>query len=68
MDMGLMTVAEAAKLWGVTKRRVQSMCETGQIKDAQRLGNMWVFPKDTLKPIDGRTKAARMVKDNLNLI
>jgi len=57
--MDLMTVAEAARQWGLTKRRVQSMCEMGQIKETQRLGNMWVFPKDTKRPIDGRTKAAK---------
>ena len=58
--MELMTVAEAAIIWGLTKRRVQVMCETGLIKDAKRLGNMWVFPKDTIKPVDGRTKAAKI--------
>jgi excisionase family DNA binding protein len=57
--MDLMTVTEAAELWGLTKRRVQAMCEMGQIKTAQRLGNMWVFPKSTERPLDGRTKAAK---------
>ena len=57
--MELMTVAEAAKLWGLTKRRIQAMCETGLITNAQRLGNMWVFPKSTIRPLDGRTKAAK---------
>jgi hypothetical protein len=61
--MDLMTVAEAAKIWGLTKRRVQVMCELGQIKNAQRLGNMWVFPKDTMRPLDGRTKAAKSLQD-----
>jgi hypothetical protein len=60
--MDLMTVTEAAALWGLTKRRVQAMCETGQIQNAQRLGNMWVFPKDIERPIDGRTKAAKELK------
>jgi hypothetical protein len=60
--MDLMTVTEAAEIWGLTKRRVQAMCEMGQIKKAQRLGNMWVFPKDTPRPIDGRTKAAKQQK------
>ena len=63
--MELMTVAEAAKIWGLTKRRVQVMCETGQIKNAKRLGNMWVFPKDTIRPLDGRTKAAKTSRGNL---
>jgi hypothetical protein len=65
--MDLMTVSEAAKIWGLTKRRVQSMCEMGQIKNAQRLGNMWVFPKTTKRPLDVRTKAAK-IKDRLILI
>ena len=64
--MDLMTVSEAAKLWGLTKRRVQAMCEMGQIPNAQRLGNMWVFPKNTVKPIDGRTKAGKNLKKNDN--
>jgi excisionase family DNA binding protein len=61
--MDLMTVTEAAELWGLTKRRVQAMCEMGQIKNAQRLGNMWVFPKSTERPMDGRTKAAKQAKN-----
>jgi len=56
--MELMTVAEAATLWGLTKRRVQAMCEMGQIENAQRLGNMWVFPRSTVRPLDRRTKEA----------
>ena len=60
--MELMTVSEAAKLWGLTKRRVQAMCETGQIANAQRLGNMWVFPKNTVRPLDGRTKVGKISK------
>ena len=60
--MELMTVAEAANEWGLTKRRVQAMCETGRIQAAKRLGNMWVFPKDTPRPIDGRTKTAKELK------
>jgi hypothetical protein len=65
MELELMTVTEAAKLWGLTNRRVQAMCETGQIKDAQRLGNIWVFPKSTARPLDGRTKTAKMNKKSM---
>ena len=62
--MDLMTVTEAATLWKLTKRRIQAMCETGQIKNAQRLGNMWVFPKNTARPIDGRTKSAKRLNQS----
>jgi len=54
-----MTTQEAAKLWGVKIRRIQAMCNGGQIPNAKRLGQIWTIPYDTPKPIDGRTKAAK---------
>ena len=57
--MELMTVKEASEIWGVSGRRVQILCETGKVKGAKRLGNMWVMPKGTPKPVDGRTKEAK---------
>ena len=60
--MDWMTVKEAAELWEITPRRVQILCDSGQVEGAQRLGYMWVIPKGTPKPIDGRTKAAKEKK------
>jgi hypothetical protein len=62
LDMEWMTVKEASELWGITTRRIQILCDNGQVIGAQRLGYMWVIPKGTLKPIDGRTKAAKQNK------
>jgi len=59
--MELMTVKEASVIWGISGRRVQILCDTGKVKGAERLGNMWVIPKGTPKPIDGRTRAAKMI-------
>ena len=60
--MEWITVKEASQLWNISGRRVQILCDTGKVKGAERLGNMWVIPKGTLKPIDGRTKAAKDIK------
>ncbi|MDR3091020.1 MAG: helix-turn-helix domain-containing protein [Clostridiales bacterium] len=60
--MDYMTAREAAELWGITARRVQALCENNQVHGAQRLGKMWLIPKATPKPIDGRTKAAKKAK------
>ncbi|MDR0435100.1 MAG: helix-turn-helix domain-containing protein [Gracilibacteraceae bacterium] len=61
--MEYMTPKQAGELWGITDRRVQALCLNGRIKGAERLGGkMWVIPKDTPKPIDGRTKAAKTQK------
>jgi hypothetical protein len=54
-----MTTQEAAKLWGIKVRRVQALCDNGKVKNATRLGHIWVMPTGTPKPIDGRTKAAK---------
>jgi len=54
-----MTTQEAANLWGIKTRRVQALCENGKVKNAKKLGHIWVIPTGTPKPIDGRTKAAK---------
>ena len=60
--MEYMTTKEAADLWGVKIRQVQVLCEKGHIRNASRLGSIWVIPKGTPKPIDGRTKQAKRIK------
>jgi hypothetical protein len=61
--MEYMTTKEAAELWGVKIRQVQVLCEKGQISNASRLGSIWVIPKGTPKPLDGRTKQAKKLKN-----
>ena len=57
--MDWITTKVAAELWGITTRRVQILCDSGKVKGVRRLGDIWVIPKGTQKPIDGQTKAAR---------
>ena len=53
--MNYMSAKEAAGLWGVSQRRVAVLCSEQRIHDAEMVGNMWLIPKDTEKPIDGRS-------------
>ena len=64
LEAELMTTAEAAELWGITTRRVQVICDNGQVDGAVRMGRTWIIPKGTPKPIDGRTKAAKNKYDD----
>ena len=50
-----MTAAEAAKKWGISHRRVITLCRENRIPDAAMLGKMWIIPNDAEKPADGRT-------------
>jgi hypothetical protein len=56
--MEWMTVQDAAKLWGISERRIQALCGIDRVDGATKLGRAWLIPKSTSKPIDGRTKAA----------
>lgn len=54
-----MTVQDAAKLWEISERRIQKLCEENRIDGVVRLNRMWLIPKDAQKPTDGRTKEMR---------
>ncbi len=60
--MKYMSIAEAAKLWGVTTRRVQELCKSGAIFGAERFGRAWMIPEDAQKPLDRRTRKAKEKK------
>ena len=59
-----MTVQEAAKLWEISERRIQKLCEENRIDGVVRLSRVWLIPKDAKKPADGRIKENR--KNNAN--
>lgn len=49
------TATDAAEKWGISHRRVTTLCAENRIKDAALLGNMWIIPLNAEKPADGRT-------------
>jgi hypothetical protein len=57
--MDRITTRETADLWEVTIRRVQGLCDDGALDGATQIGQIWVIPKSTSKPLDGRIKLAR---------
>lgn len=60
--MGYISAQQAATKWGISKRRVQVLCTENRIKNATRIGNMWVVPEDALKPADGRVQTHHIVE------
>jgi len=67
MEIDWITPGEAGELWGIKERRVQTMCSKGQIAGVVRKGRMWLIPKNTPKPIDGRTKLAKQPGNRTNI-
>ncbi len=54
-----MTVQDAAKLWEISERRIQKLCEENRIDGVVCLSLVWLIPKNGKKPIDGRLKEKR---------
>ena len=61
--MEYMSTREAAEKWGISQRRVSILCAENRIKGADRVGNMWLIPKNAQKPIDGRTLRYKKVNE-----
>lgn len=61
MSIDWLTPQEVGVVWGIKTRRVQFLCVKGRVPNAIRKGRMWLIPEGTLKPIDGRTKAAKAI-------
>ena len=56
MPMESISTKDAARKWGISERRVRSLCAEGKIEGAARCGDwVWSIPVGTQKPADGRT-------------
>ena len=63
--MEYMSAPQAAEKWGISERRVQILCSQNRIPGVSKLGYMWLIPKNTEKPIDGRTKRGKEQKNEI---
>ena len=51
------TTKQAAEKWGISERRVRTLCAEGKISGAVQVGRSWNIPADAIKPLDGRQSA-----------
>lgn len=55
MNMAMISVAETSKKWGISTRRIQTLCKEGRIPGAQLVGTCWTIPDNAPKPYDLRS-------------
>ncbi len=66
--MGYMDVRTAARRWGLTERRITTLCRDGRIAGAKKQGGLWIIPDDAQKPVDGRkNKSSRAIRATARL-
>ena len=53
--MRYISAKEAAKKWGISQRRVSTLCAEKRIRNAEMVGSVWIIPADAEKPADARS-------------
>jgi len=51
---GYLTVKEVAENWGLSIRRIETMCINGQLEGVTKFGKSWVIPERAERPRDRR--------------
>lgn len=60
--MGYLSLRQTAEKWGLSIRRVQTLCSTERIPGATKIGFYWAIPEDAERPKDARVKSGRYIK------
>lgn len=60
--MEYLSLRQTAEKWGISIRRVQTLCSTDRIPGAVKIGSYWAIPVDAEKPKDERIKSGRYIK------
>ena len=60
--MEYMTIKEASEKWGISVRRIQTICNEGMVPGVMKFGREWAIPKDAQRPADKRIKSGKYVK------
>ena len=60
--MEYISTIQASQKWGISTRRIHTLCAEGRIEGVCRLGIAWAIPKDAKKPSDLRIKSGKYVK------
>ena len=60
--MEYLSVTQTSEKWGISRRRIQILCEQNRIPGAVRIGFSWAIPSDAEKPKDARIKSGRYIK------
>lgn len=60
--MAYLTVSQTAEKWGISQRRIRTLCMNGRIEGAIKVGAFWLVPEDACKPKDERVKSGKYIK------
>lgn len=56
------TAKEAAERWGLSERRVTTLCREERIYGSKKQGRSWMIPEEAEKPSDNRVKSGNYIQ------
>ena len=62
--MKYIKVSEAAEKWGLSTRRVRTLCAENRIEGVIRRGNLYMIPEKAEKPLDGRMLRSKKLQSS----
>jgi len=60
--MEYLSITQTSEKWGLSKRRIQVLCQEGRLPGAIKVGSYWAIPADAVKPRDERIKSGKYMK------
>ena len=61
--MRYFSISQMSDKWGISQRRIRTLCVEGRIEGAFKMGAYWSILEDAEKPKDERIKSGRYVKE-----
>lgn len=60
--MEYLSISQISCKWGISKRRIQTLCTEERIPGAVKIGYAWAIPVNADKPKDERIKSGKYIK------
>lgn len=61
-----MTVKQASEKWGISDRRIRTLCSESRIPGVVREGRNWMIPAGARKPLDGHFRTTESLLDMID--
>ena len=58
-----MKIQEGSEKWGISERKINTLCLQGRIEGAIKFGTTWAIPTDAVKPSDARVRTGKYIKN-----
>lgn len=64
--MEYLSIRQTAEKWGISKRRIQTLCSQNRIPGAIKIDSSWAIPVNAEKPKDMRIKTGKYIKNRVD--